>query len=107
MDALRLLDDAPGRPGDPSIVDEPLRLAGLRSRAPLVRCPRCRYRPRRRDRWVCRPSCGTVWNTFATRGRCPGCGLQWAVTACPACHEISPHLAWYEPADDAGPSASS
>jgi hypothetical protein len=46
---------------------------------------------------MCRPSCGTVWNTFETRGRCPGCGYQWTRTVCLACQRISPHLDWYAP----------
>jgi len=105
MDQLRLLDDAPGTPGDPQVLDAALRRAGLRPANPRLRCPRCRWRPRRHDRWICHPGCGFVWNTFETRGRCPGCAFQWAVTTCLACHETSPHLDWYAPAEDAGPPA--
>ncbi|HXF67028.1 MAG TPA: hypothetical protein VNK67_10085 [Burkholderiales bacterium] len=58
-------------------------------------CPRCQWRPGHEARWVCRPGCGTVWNTFWTRGLCPGCAKQWEVTQCLACHRISPHKQWY------------
>jgi hypothetical protein len=40
--------------------------------------------------------CGTVWNTFDTRGRCPGCSHQWTWTRCFACDGWSPHDDWYE-----------
>jgi hypothetical protein len=104
VDALRLLDAGDGRPGDPSILDEALRRAGLRRRPPRIRCPRCRWRPRRGDRWLCTwHGCGTSWNTFETRGRCPGCGHQWTDTCCLACHRWSRHLDWYEPGDGAAP----
>lgn len=105
MDLLRLLDDSPGDPGDPTVVRDLLRRAGLRPRAPRIRCPRCAWQPRRRDRWICVPECGTSWNTFDTRGRCPGCGRQWLETACLACGRWSPHLDWYEPAAGALPGA--
>ena len=70
-----------------------------------IRCPHCRWRPSAADRWCCAceftpeppfPSCGTSWNTFETRGRCPGCSHQWQWTSCLRCHEWSPHEAWYE-----------
>jgi hypothetical protein len=43
-----------------------------------------------------------VWNTFETRGRCPGCRKQWRVTVCLACGVGSPHEDWYHDEDDAG-----
>ena len=58
-------------------------------------CPSCEYRPKAEDRWQCTPSCGTVWNTFWTRGVCPGCGVTWPKTQCLACHVFSPHEDWY------------
>lgn len=58
-------------------------------------CPECQWRPRPEDQWECVPSCGTVWNTFWTRGLCPGCGHQWEKTQCIACGKLSPHEAWY------------
>lgn len=105
MDHLRLHDDTPGAPGDPTVVLEPRRRAGRRPGAPRIRCPRCAWEPRHHDRWSCHPGCGTSWNTFDTRGRCPGCGRQWLETACLACHRWSPHLDWYAPGEDAGPPA--
>jgi len=47
---------------------------------PGIRCPLCKWRPSRSSRWMCwdsvypenfRDGCGTVWNTFETRGLCP------------------------------------
>jgi hypothetical protein len=73
-----------------------------------IRCPLCGWRPSASSRWSCDSvdgpeppfdSCGTVWNTFSTRGTCPGCGHQWKWTSCLRCHEWSPHDDWYEKAD--------
>jgi hypothetical protein len=70
-----------------------------------IRCPLCGWRPSAASRWSCisvdgpEPSfegCGTVWNTFSTRGRCPGCRHQWQWTSCRRCEEWSPHADWYE-----------
>jgi hypothetical protein len=71
-----------------------------------IRCPLCRWQPRAMDTWSCMPlespeppfeGCGTVWNTFSTRGRCPGCGHQWRWTSCLRCAQWSLHEDWYEP----------
>lgn len=106
MTTLRLLDRDAGRPGDPGVVDEVLRRLGLRRKGPRIRCPRCRWQPRRGDRWLCsRPGCGTTWNTFETRGRCPGCGHQWLHTCCLACQRWSPHADWYAAGDGPGAGA--
>ncbi len=105
MEPLHLLDDAPGKPGDPRVVDDVLRGAGLPPRKRRIRCPRCAWQPRRGDRWMCRPGCWHCWNTFETGGRCPGCGYQWAETKCLACLRWSPHLAWYEAEGEGGPAA--
>jgi hypothetical protein len=73
-----------------------------------VRCPLCAWRPDASSRWSCEPSqspepsfpgCLTVWNTFSTRGRCPGCDHQWRWTSCLSCHGWSLHEDWYESAD--------
>jgi hypothetical protein len=70
-----------------------------------IRCPVCTWEPSRRSRWYCAPvgapefffgGCGTAWNTFDTRGRCPGCGYQWRHTACLRCGAYSLHETWYE-----------
>ncbi len=70
-----------------------------------IRCPQCSWRPSESSLWCCDSkgtpeppfqSCGTSWNTFATRGRCPGCSHQWRWTTCLRCQEASLHEAWYE-----------
>lgn len=67
-----------------------------------IYCPKCKWRPGAEDRWICRPFCGTVWNTFWTRGICPGCSYQWHNTQCLACGQFSPHEAWYHYPPEAG-----
>jgi DNA-directed RNA polymerase subunit RPC12/RpoP len=73
-----------------------------------VRCPLCAWRPTAASRWCCWwsegpeayfVSCGAEWNTFTTRGRCPGCQHQWQWTSCLRCGEWSPHEDWYEEAE--------
>ena len=66
-----------------------------------IYCPHCESRPRAEDRWECVPSCGAVWNTFWTRGVCPGCGVKWPQTQCLVCEQWAQHEAWYHypPAD--------
>jgi hypothetical protein len=69
-----------------------------------IRCPKCDYKPQPEDRWACVPRCATFWHTFWTAGVCPGCGLQWPLTQCPHCGQISPHRQWYlEPEPEAEP----
>ena len=62
-----------------------------------IRCPVCRWQPRKHDRWAC--TCGYQWNTFNTRGRCPDCGVRWLETQCLRCAHWSAHDAWYEEGD--------
>lgn len=81
--------------------------SGLRIDAPdfnRIRCPLCQWQPKPSHRWFCAPcdypeffndGCGACWNTFATRGRCPGCGHQWRWTACLNCEGWSLHADWY------------
>jgi len=73
-----------------------------------IRCPLCFWQPLGSSRWCCScigtpeppfDSCGTVWNTFETRGRCPGCGHQWQWTTCLRCAAASPHEDWYDASD--------
>jgi hypothetical protein len=74
-----------------------------------IRCPLCRWQPMPFDMWCCDGSgpgpelfsggCGTVWNTFATHGRCPGCDHQWRWTVCLRCFGWSLHEEWYWNAD--------
>jgi hypothetical protein len=70
-----------------------------------IRCPLCKWRPKASSRWYCGDcdypeyffdGCGTAWNTFKTRGRCPGCGHQWRWTICLSCHRWFRHEEWYE-----------
>jgi hypothetical protein len=64
-----------------------------------IYCPLCAYAPRAHDQWECAPGCHTVWNTFDTAGRCPGCSKQWHLTCCPACARWSQHDDWYHAED--------
>jgi hypothetical protein len=70
-----------------------------------IRCPLCDWRPSASSVWSCLShgtpeppfeGCGTVWNTFTTAGRCPGCQHQWRWTSCLRCAGWSPHDDWYE-----------
>ena len=74
-----------------------------------VRCPICTWRPSPSNRWSCYwkdtpepffKACGAVWNTFATKGWCPGCGHQWRWTSCLRCGEWSLHDDWYQQPDE-------
>jgi hypothetical protein len=74
-----------------------------------IRCPLCGWHPTPANRWTCvdtghpehfKGGCGQVWNTFTTRGKCPGCSYQWRWTACLDCHGWSLHEDWYESEDD-------
>jgi len=76
--------------------DRPRTRRSLAQRDPMdprIRCPKCRWSPDAEARWSCR--CGHLWNTFHTRGACPGCGYQWTATACLNCGQMSPHSDWY------------
>jgi hypothetical protein len=70
-----------------------------------IRCPQCNWQPSPSSRWSCvstghpehfNAGCGTAWNTFDTRGRCPGCSHRWEWTICLACAQWSRHDDWYE-----------
>jgi len=74
-----------------------------------IRCPLCEWQPGKSSRWRCLRTtspegffggCGTVWNTFSTRGRCPGCHYQWRWTKCLRCDGWSRHEDWYEEQHD-------
>jgi hypothetical protein len=69
-----------------------------------IRCPLCSWQPNDKSRWVCstcahpeyfQPGCGRIWNTFNTRGLCPGCQHQWRWTICLYCQGWSLHESWY------------
>lgn len=75
------------------------------SKRPRIRCPHCRWEPTKSSRWGCfemgapenfGPGCGASWNTFDSRGLCPGCKHQWRHTSCLACDRTSRHEDWYE-----------
>ncbi len=70
-----------------------------------IRCPLCRWQPSASSRWFCADAdapeffynaCGTMWNTFETRGKCPGCSHQWRWTSCLRCGGWARHEDWYE-----------
>lgn len=76
-----------------------------------LRCPLCGWRPAASSRWYCADcahpeyffaGCGAVWNTFDTRGRCPGCAHQWRWTSCLGCGGWSLHEDWYATDSDRG-----
>ena len=69
-----------------------------------IRCPHCRWQPTRNSRWFCLDcdapeffydGCMTCWNTFETRGKCPGCAHQWRWTSCLRCEGWALHEDWY------------
>ena len=68
----------------------------LNLRGGRIRCPVCQWQPAPTDTWCCSPGCLHVWNTFETRGLCPGCSKQWTHTACLRCNAWSLHDDWYE-----------
>lgn len=70
-----------------------------------IRCPHCRWQPKASSRWFCSDcdfpeyfynGCLTAWNTFATKGKCPGCLHQWRWTSCLSCGEWALHDDWYQ-----------
>jgi hypothetical protein len=69
-----------------------------------IRCPACKWIPEKASRWFCiamgppenfTGGCGHGWNTFDTRGTCPGCKHQWKHTTCLNCSVTSLHDDWY------------
>lgn len=69
--------------------------------ATQIYCPKCEWAPGPDDRWMCTPGCFSVWNTFETHARCPGCSKQWHVTQCLVCHALSAHDDWYHDVETA------
>lgn len=98
------------RPLEPEkIKEELLRLDEDDPKFSRIRCPLCKWRPTASSSWHCGDcaepefffdGCGTVWNTFDTGGRCPGCKHQWRWTSCLRCEEWSRHEDWYAKDDD-------
>ncbi len=67
--------------------------------AALRSCPKCRWHPDPSSRWSC--TCYFVWNTFETRGQCPGCSRVWLHTECLSCSGWSPHEdGYHEPIEE-------
>lgn len=60
----------------------------------IIECPKCEWQPDGKSYWRC--SCGCLWNTFETRGKCPKCNTQWENTYCPACGSSTKHETWYK-----------
>jgi hypothetical protein len=69
-----------------------------------VQCPACKWVPDGHSRWFCvamgppenfTGGCGHGWNTFDTRGVCPGCKHRWRHTTCLNCTVTSLHDDWY------------
>jgi len=89
MTPLLLLKGEPDRLGPPDTREG----SRERSDGTRIRCPACAWEPGPHDRWMCH--CLHAWNTFETRGVCPGCGHQWLHTACPRCKTWSLHEDWY------------
>ena len=102
----------PGPPQTPVFIDEVKRLLEdlVYGR---IRCPLCNWQPTSSSVWACQSfgtpepffgGCETIWNTFETKGVCPGCSHQWQWTSCHRCHGWSRHADWYErePSDHAG-----
>ena len=98
-----LLLRQPDRTNQPTVID----WAGDAERDAFerIRCPLCQWHPSPSSTWSCfnddtpEPPfnwCGTSWNTFTTRGRCPGCQHQWRWTSCLSCGGWSLHEDWYE-----------
>lgn len=56
-------------------------------------CPSCKQPPIVGPIWRC-DRCLQPFDTFETRGSCPHCGTQFAVTRCPECGRTFPWSEW-------------
>jgi DNA-directed RNA polymerase subunit RPC12/RpoP len=94
--------------GDPGKAPVVVDLSGLDDDPTFtrIRCPHCGWQPAPSSTWLCDGpdgdapgfgGCGTVWNTFTTRGLCPGCDHRWRWTVCLRCGDRTLHEDWYEP----------
>lgn len=84
---------------------DPEKKSDVLNSKPRIRCPHCKWQPERSSRWGCLPmgapenfrgGCGASWNTFDTKGVCPGCTYKWRHTSCLACEKTSLHEDWYD-----------
>jgi Zn-dependent protease len=71
---------------------ELLRIARLPRRGGFA-CPSCRTAPPLGAYWQC-GQCGQPFDTFQTRGVCPHCAAQFAMTRCLDCGEQHPMNDW-------------
>jgi Zn-dependent protease len=72
------------------------RLLGELSRMPRhagAACPSCGEPPLAGPFWRC-GRCNATFDTFDTRGTCPGCGASFPTTTCPNCGTAHPIAAW-------------
>jgi len=56
-------------------------------------CPVCKIAPPQGAYWGC-GKCRKPFDTFATGGLCPNCGIQYNVTSCPECGSLRPMSEW-------------
>ncbi|HUY34578.1 MAG TPA: site-2 protease family protein [Pirellulales bacterium] len=61
-----------------------------------LHCPTCGASPPAGEFWVC-GQCGAKFDTFSERGVCPGCGGEFPMSQCSACHARHPMQAWGPP----------
>ena len=69
-----------------------LRVAKAPRRAGFA-CPNCKLAPPVGDFWVC-GKCRKPFDTFATLGLCPHCGVQYTASSCPECGILRPFNEW-------------
>jgi Zn-dependent protease len=69
-------------------------------------CPNCGESAPAGEFWQC-GHCGTKFDTFVTRGRCPGCGAWYLETACPHCQASNHVDGWYRPEGGEGETTAS
>ena len=64
-------------------------------------CPSCGISPPAGPFWACE-HCATHFDTFRTRGKCPGCGAWYLETACPHCRTQHHIDQWFaaQPAEE-------
>jgi Peptidase family M50 len=62
-------------------------------RRPGFACPNCKTAPPQGEFWVC-GKCRKPFDTFATQGLCPHCGVQYTASSCPECGTLRPFNEW-------------
>jgi len=61
-------------------------------------CPNCKTVPPQGAFWMC-GKCRKPFDTFATQGVCPNCGIQYTATSCPECGTLRPFSEWMTSTD--------